>query len=101
VIHLDWTTVALIGVFLLSGLLVVWAVLTGDVTDTPAELPRHAQWTTEGRTERLGPKPAPLPPMERDGGVAQPLKVRFCARCPLPSRPEKDFHPLGQRMHVE
>jgi len=97
----DWVTWALIGIFALSGALVAWAVLTGDVTDTPAEIPRHAHWTTEGATTRLGPKPAPLPPMERDGGEVQPLKVRFCAWCPVPAKPEKLFHPLGQRAHIE
>jgi hypothetical protein len=101
-VSLDWVTWTLIGVFLLSGALVTWAVLTGDPASLSTDpVPKHAHWTTEGATTRLGPKPEPVAPMERDGGVAQPLKVRFCAWCPVPAKPEKDFHPLGQRVHLE
>jgi len=100
-VRVDWTTWALVGVLLLSVALVVWAYLTGDLPDPGPELPRHAHWTTEGRTQRLGPKPEPVAPMERDGGEVQPLKVRFCAWCPVPAKPERHFHPLGQRAHIE
>jgi hypothetical protein len=68
---MPWVTLMLLsGLCAFTVLLVLWALLPARAI---RPLPRHADWTQNGATTRLGPAFDPPPPMERDGGVAQRL----------------------------
>jgi len=60
--------ILLIGLFVFVLLLILW-----DLRPARKPIPRHADWTQDGATTRLGPAFDPPPPMERDGGEAQRL----------------------------
>lgn len=65
----------LLGLLSLAASLVLAALLgLDDLPEEPARIPKHAEWTKEGGTTRLGPTFEHPAPMERDGGMAQRLR---------------------------